>query len=366
MGLLSEMSADEIRELERANKTVNDNSGPPEKTLMQKLGAGLKDRFTDPTFYAGLASAFNQVGSNPSAAMQQRYSMMLEADRQREQGNQTVAFLRSKNQDKLADAIEANPSMAADIMKQYTAGQVPTAYSKKAVGSVQQDPITGQKYIINYDANTGVAKRQNLEGAMGMTAAEKMLLEQQQAATLRDEEKAFEASSEMSQGISGTREMMGTMIDMRRLLDGQDEVRLGFFNNLAPTTRAATARFESMANKLGIQVINSATFGALSEKELKLALDTAVPRDLGAAEMREFLDSKIAAQEKLLTELMRKQDDLNSLGSFKAFQTKENELMRENLKASRSYPKDDPLMTQSIWRSMSPNQQKEYLKRGEQ
>jgi hypothetical protein len=61
VGLLSEMSADEIRELERANKTVNDNSGPPEKTLMQKLGAGLKDRFTDPTFYAGLASAFNQA-----------------------------------------------------------------------------------------------------------------------------------------------------------------------------------------------------------------------------------------------------------------------------------------------------------------
>ena len=50
MGLLSEMSADEIRGLERANKAVNDNSGPPEKTLMQKLGAGLKDRFTDPTF----------------------------------------------------------------------------------------------------------------------------------------------------------------------------------------------------------------------------------------------------------------------------------------------------------------------------
>jgi len=66
----------------------------------------------------------------------------------------------------------------------------------------------------------------------------------------------------------------------------------------------ATSTFQSLAYSLGIDIVNSATFGALSESELKLALATALPAGLNTdAEMRSYIQRKIAAQRKLRDQL---------------------------------------------------------------
>ena len=70
-----------------------------------------------------------------------------------------------------------------------------------------------------------------------------------------------------------------------------------------PSWRASTIELLNLRNQLGIDVINSATFGALSESELELALQTALPTKMDQKELESWLDRKIVAQEKLANHL---------------------------------------------------------------
>jgi hypothetical protein len=66
-----------------------------------------------------------------------------------------------------------------------------------------------------------------------------------------------------------------------------------------PTIKAATVKLEQVQNELGLDVLNSVTFGALSAEELKLALRTALPTGLQPKELKKFLEDKRQAQSKL-------------------------------------------------------------------
>lgn len=65
-----------------------------------------------------------------------------------------------------------------------------------------------------------------------------------------------------------------------------------------PNITEASASLENAMNRLGLDVIGSVTFGALSEGEMRLAMETAVPRNLNEADLKQWLVSKKAAQEK--------------------------------------------------------------------
>ena len=77
-----------------------------------------------------------------------------------------------------------------------------------------------------------------------------------------------------------------------------DGAAAGIVYNMLPNVTEASASLNNAMNRMGLDVIGSVTFGALSEAEMKLAMDTAVPRDLRPAELREWLTKKRAAQEK--------------------------------------------------------------------
>lgn len=66
-----------------------------------------------------------------------------------------------------------------------------------------------------------------------------------------------------------------------------------------PSLRASSVRLENLKRQLGLDVIGSVTFGALSETELKMALDTALPTKLKGPELVQWAEDKITAQEKL-------------------------------------------------------------------
>jgi len=66
-----------------------------------------------------------------------------------------------------------------------------------------------------------------------------------------------------------------------------------------PSFKAATVRLNQLQNELGLDVIGSVTFGALSEGELNLALETALPTNLDGPELVQWAKDKITAQEKL-------------------------------------------------------------------
>ena len=79
---------------------------------------------------------------------------------------------------------------------------------------------------------------------------------------------------------------------------------------------------------MGLDVVGATTFGALSESELKFALDTALPTSLEPAELKDWLVRKKDSQSKLSNELRKAASFLgqpgNTIADYLDLQEKEN------------------------------------------
>lgn len=73
----------------------------------------------------------------------------------------------------------------------------------------------------------------------------------------------------------------------------------GVITRMFPSFKESTIRLEQAGRELGLDVIGSVTFGALSEAELNLAMDTAMPTNLKPAALRTWLVDRRDAQTKL-------------------------------------------------------------------
>lgn len=73
-------------------------------------------------------------------------------------------------------------------------------------------------------------------------------------------------------------------------------------NRFTPTIKDSTLRLRNAGNRLGLDVISSVTFGALSEAEMDIAMQTAMP-NLPPKELRKWLVDRREAQQKLAQEL---------------------------------------------------------------
>ena len=104
--------------------------------------------------------------------------------------------------------------------------------------------------------------------------------------------------------------------EVNRLIDeGADT---GVISSKLPSWRASSIALKSARNRLGLDVVGSVTFGALSEAELELALQTALPTDLDEAELKDWVNRKIAAQEKLADYLEQQVSFLSEPGNSQA------------------------------------------------
>ena len=219
----------------------------------------------------------------------------------RQESNQTVDYLRSQGRGDLADMVQANPSMAAEVLKGLATAQS-GSYMSKTIGGVETDQTSGQMFTVRYDPNTKVTERVDIPGAFGPTEEEKnaALLEQTRAGW------------DISQGQEEGKELLNkfTMIDkqiqdFRRIDELVDEgAKTGFINKFLPSTNEATIELEQIAKRMGIDIINSATFGALSATELQLALSTGFDLNLTGEKLTRYIENKIAAQTKLRNALM--------------------------------------------------------------
>lgn len=66
-----------------------------------------------------------------------------------------------------------------------------------------------------------------------------------------------------------------------------------------PNWKASSIELQNIQRQLGLDIINSVTFGALSEGELSLALETALPLNMDEAALKDWLMRKRDAQMKL-------------------------------------------------------------------
>lgn len=66
-----------------------------------------------------------------------------------------------------------------------------------------------------------------------------------------------------------------------------------------PSIKKASIELDNLQGRLGLDVLNTTTFGALSAGELAFALKTALPKNLGETDLRAWLVRKKEAQQKL-------------------------------------------------------------------
>lgn len=77
----------------------------------------------------------------------------------------------------------------------------------------------------------------------------------------------------------------------------------GVIESMFPNWKASTIELENVRNRLGLDVVGSVTFGALSEGELGLALSTALPTTLSPPQLKDWLQRKKESQSKLINYL---------------------------------------------------------------
>jgi hypothetical protein len=98
--------------------------------------------------------------------------------------------------------------------------------------------------------------------------------------------------------------VQSSVTNMDSAIQAIDEgAQSGIVYDMLPNVTVASAELQNARQRLGLDVIGSVTFGALSEGEMTLAMDTAVPRNLGPQELREWLVRKREAQAKAYTAL---------------------------------------------------------------
>ena len=171
----------------------------------------------------------------------------------------------------------------------------------------QVDPVTGQLFGVQYDPNTQTYKRVDVPGAIGETPEQ--IATRQRVAELegKDYQAAMDAGQE---AFVAAERATGTIDTLRRALRAKMAESLALSASTCPFN-AATAALRQSATDMGIDLIQSATFGALGESELNLALSSTIDLSLPPAELRKLLEQKIELQQLLRNELMKKARQLS-------------------------------------------------------
>ena len=326
--------------------------------MMDRIRTGLKD----PATMAGLAAAFNQMTLNPNPQLQKRASDLMALRTARQESNKTVDYLRSQGRDDLADMVQANPSMAAEVLKGLATAQS-GGYMSKTVGGVQTDQETGQMFTVRMNPNSQTIERVDIPGAFGLTEAEKNTAAIEQASVGFDISEGQEQGKELLTQFN----MIDKQIqDFRRIGELVDEgAKTGFINKFLPSTNAATIELEQIAKRMGIDIINSATFGALSATELQLALSTGFDLNLKGDELVDYLERKIAAQTKLRNALMPEVQMLLGGSGLKAYaKYKIDNRKRHDFadQALSKLQKIDPSVTRKEWNMFNLEDRERVLK----
>ena len=98
--------------------------------------------------------------------------------------------------------------------------------------------------------------------------------------------------------VSKSRSNIATLTEAKRLIL-EEGANTGVIADRLPNWKASTIALDTVKNELGLDVVGSVTFGALSEGELNLALSTALPTNLSEEDLVDWIDRKIVAQQKL-------------------------------------------------------------------
>ena len=137
----------------------------------------------------------------------------------------------------------------------------------------------------------------------------------------RNIENRMEAVSDLTLAIDDNNRSLQRALDA--LAEGANTGSV--ISRMGPSFTDATLKLEQVRNELGLDVIGSVTFGALSEGELRLAMQTALPTNLSEPELKQWIEDRIAAQNKLRDYYMEQIDWLSGGGTIAEFLQKKRD-----------------------------------------
>ena len=223
------------------------------------------------------------------------------------------------------DADERRNELSKLATKNQTATKIAQKDAETKVGGnekVQSSKVTpnGTTIIVMKDGTTRVvsATGENLTGqarADAIIASEQFGAETQGTraqARVGGELTAKEVGAAFAQ-IGKIKKNIGNIDDAIKAID--DGASTGVIASKFPNITTASITLNNVRSQLGLDVIGSVTFGALSEGELNLALDTALPTTLRPQALKQYLTEKKAAQEKLVGYLTKQVSYLNKPGN---------------------------------------------------
>jgi hypothetical protein len=137
-------------------------------------------------------------------------------------------------------------------------------------------------------------------------------------------ERAKGAAKTASDAIDKSFQTMGkvqtNINNINRAISALDRgAKTGAIERFLPSIRSASRELDQIRSELGLDIIGAVTFGALSEGELQLALDTALPTGLNEPELKDFLIRKREAQGKTLKNLQEAIQFLEAGGTVGEF-----------------------------------------------
>ena len=301
------------------------NKEEEEMGLLDRLGAGITKFKNDPEKMARLTMGLNSMRLNPDQGMAATAANTIQQAQERRQNTAnaagTIKFLQGRgSSDPMAAqalaAIQANPGMVKDIMGAYLSGQFKSPHMNKNIGSIQiaQEDIVqngeiivkkGGQYTYSLNPNAKTAQDQYKLVALagsGLTTQQSSDIENAAEIQRHDIDRGLKKGEEVFAQFNLIDRQIQDFQRVGELVD--DGAKTGFIRKYLPSTDAATSELRNITNKMGIDIINSATFGALSATELRLALETGFDANLKGDALIEYIQNKIAAQTKLRNALM--------------------------------------------------------------
>jgi hypothetical protein len=296
--------------------------GQPMMQPEQKPTGLLGGLFSDPNKRARLAMALEGMTLNPNqgwmASLQSGIDKRSASAEQKQKASKTIEALSRMNTPQAKQAIEY-----------LSAGGDPVSALKMAFGStdngVQSSSALRDRSGVVLTMRDGsivvkTAGGETISGDAALkfvrdseeayAAAEKSIYGARTAGTLGAEAE-FGAAAEAAK-TSGKLSMelgfdtldkanavlgsLSTIDSAIAAIDGG--AKAGPVYKMLPNITESSAALSTAMNQMGLDVISSVTFGALSEGEMKLAMETAVPRDLGPEALRSYLVKKRDAQAK--------------------------------------------------------------------
>lgn len=261
-----------------------------------------RDTFRD--LMGNLAIGFNEMRLNPSQAIPAIVARGQERRQEAASANRTIDWLSQQpGGQPYVEMINAGGDPAQAISAYTTAmRQDANAESNPNVQSVQSLPDGGAVYYMR-DGSLMVRSVTG-EQLEGEAAQEYVRQAQDYGAQLQQQIHAARGIGGITADIvSNTYDELNTVTGNIANVDNalaaiEGGAQSGFIYNMLPDITVASASLRNAMNRMGLNVISSVTFGALSESEMRVAMETAVPQNLRPPELQEWLENYRSAQVK--------------------------------------------------------------------